>query len=825
MKSVVLLLLCLGVVYAATSCADEKLVVTTTEMGSGNIRWVEWSAGDKTTPETVYIVSGDHKVYRSGNAGKTFEKQDINDKIFSVHSTSNPAKFYFSGSSQALWVTNDDGKTYVARETPFVLLYVLPHPKQEDWVLALGYTQKCVQPDESGDCRTDLWLSNDLGKTWKLLKKYVKKALWGNVVKETVGDETVFVLCYTGEHASGDMRKKDRYNLEFQRTRDLFKLDSDGDYSKPHVIAFILYEDSILLGKLETDDDRSPIELWASLDDGTTFKKGDFPPNEHNLGARSYSILDMTERIAFVNVDHGAGNWGITYSSGMFDREFSDVLHYTNRSPWGAVDFLRMKGLDGIYLANRLPYDAKAKVPLRQPQTAITFDLGGEWQPLQAPTVDSEGKKISCSSSTCTLNLFGPAMSNYGRMYSVENAIGLIASTGIVSEYLVGNDPEAINTYFSRDAGLTWQEVAKGRHTYEFGDHGGLTVMTKTGDATKNVLFSWNEGGDWTECEFSNELIDATNIVIEPTATAVSFLLYGTRNNKDGTDTGVVVHLDFSTLHERECTADDYEEWSPKDGDGEFCLLGEKRTYLRRKPDAKCFNPKFDEAEQKETKADLCTCKREDYECDFCYDRDSNDKCVAICDDSDIIGLHEPATCKDVWYKTRGYRKVYSDKCIKPSDDAYAPIETKCSGSHDGGDGAGDGKSGGVSGGVIFVILLFIFLALLFLALFGVVAAARFDERVKSKIDPLIPSFLAGAWETLTDTSTSGASNIGSYDTLGGGMGGSLLDDLEDDDDDALDDHAEELDEESLAKKTEQVEGSSDDDDDDDDDFNPREEL
>ena len=33
------------------------------------------------------------------------------------------------------------------------------------------------------------------------------------------------------------------------------------------------------------------------------------------------------------------------------------------------------------------------------------------------------------------------------------------------------------STYFSRDAGLSWDEVAKGSHIYEFGDHGALIVM------------------------------------------------------------------------------------------------------------------------------------------------------------------------------------------------------------------------------------------------------------------------------------------------------------------------------------------------------------
>ena len=46
-----------------------------------------------------------------------------------------------------------------------------------------------------------------------------------------------------------------------------------------------------------------------------------------------------------------------------------------------------------------------------------------------------------------------------------------------VSTHLLTYVCAQVNTYFSRDAGLTWFEIAKGSHIYEFGDHGALIVM------------------------------------------------------------------------------------------------------------------------------------------------------------------------------------------------------------------------------------------------------------------------------------------------------------------------------------------------------------
>ena len=48
----------------------------------------------------------------------------------------------------------------------------------------------------------------------------------------------------------------------------------------------------------------------------------------------------------------------------------------------------------------------------------------------------------------------------FGSFYSTKNSIGIILGTGNVGSYL-SNRKDEINTYLSRDAGLTWFEVIK----------------------------------------------------------------------------------------------------------------------------------------------------------------------------------------------------------------------------------------------------------------------------------------------------------------------------------------------------------------------------
>ena len=52
--------------------------------------------------------------------------------------------------------------------------------------------------------------------------------------------------------------------------------------------------------------------------------------------------------------------------------------------------------------------------------------------------------------------------------------------------------------------------------------------------------------------KFSDEKIHVTNIIIEPNSVSQSFLLYGRKGEK-----GVIVALDFSSLHEPQCRGAD----------------------------------------------------------------------------------------------------------------------------------------------------------------------------------------------------------------------------------------------------------------------------
>ena len=69
----------------------------------------------------------------------------------------------------------------------------------------------------------------------------------------------------------------------------------------------------------------------------------------------------------------------------------------------------------------------------------------------------------------------------------------------------VGNIGETLapytesDTFLSRDAGFTWEEVHKDAHLWEFGDSGSILVIANDEEPTDHVLFSTDEGKNWRE--------------------------------------------------------------------------------------------------------------------------------------------------------------------------------------------------------------------------------------------------------------------------------------------------------------------------------------
>ncbi len=121
--------------------------------------------------------------------------------------------------------------------------------------------------------------------------------------------------------------------------------------------------------------------------------------------------------------------------------------------------------------------------------------------------------------------------------------------------------------------------MKKGSHIFEIGDHGGLLLFSEDQEKTDSVNFTWDEGLNWGDFKVTQNKFDITNIITDPENNSQKFMVYGVREERSvlknrrmvKTVTGVVVALDFTTLHQRICQGvdmpgtddSDYELWSP----------------------------------------------------------------------------------------------------------------------------------------------------------------------------------------------------------------------------------------------------------------------
>ncbi len=159
------------------------------------------------------------------------------------------------------------------------------------------------------------------------------------------------------------------------------------------------------------------------------------------------------------------------------------------------------------------------------------------------------------------------------------------------------------------------------------------------------------------------------NIVADPAAVGERVLLYGT----NAAGKGVIVHFDFSSLHERPCDADDYELWTPSSSAGMHCYLGVSKAYKRRLREAQCYNLEVIESVASEA---VCACTREDYACDECYvqkiGRDASNtcerddtyaECAKLLSNETSLWGEAPLNCEGTWTRTRGYLLVEGTRC------------------------------------------------------------------------------------------------------------------------------------------------------------------
>lgn len=655
----------------------------------------------------LLVHTKDHHVFRSTDGGETFKRitrtmkrreeksiensEEIGQVFKVIKSEADSRSLIFMGKKDAVWVSGNCGETMNVLNKDFSVSQIKMHPTEANWILATSI-KDCKEDDNLCLFGThSLYLSQDLGLTWREIVPDVKKFTWAlneQQINEGIPKERIFAILRTT--TNDKLVKTD----DFFATRTTLAKDCVEFHIRP----------SFLFAIQTVKGDEVKL-LVSKLSDGfNKFYKAMFP--DVKLKMKNVHILDTSEGVVFVLTKRRPEiPYGRLYISDSTGLRFRIALKYCLGSASRGADLTRVEGLEGIYLANIVSSKAakdyemalargstedeewdgqrgsSTKPPInkteltialkRNIRTVISFNKGGSWQFLTPPRYDVEGKKIVCQTD-CYLNLF-LFSDTFIPVYSQKSAHGIILANGNVGEFRT-NEWYSRDIYLSRDGGVTWVQIGKGPHVYDMADHGGLLMMGKLHLTTKHyasLSYSWNVGKSWNKMRISSVNSTLYDIFTDPNSITQTFLVQVLEIDLilSTLKKTSLYTLNFGNFHTRQCVGmfapgqpdSDFELWTPYGGKERDCLLGRRITYTKRKQESECYNG-----------IDLnipmsienCECTEADYECDFGFYRkelDSSSPCIPYKE----INYSAPADCPaGTYYEVSlGYRKITGDSC------------------------------------------------------------------------------------------------------------------------------------------------------------------
>ncbi|KAJ0055861.1 hypothetical protein NL108_013982, partial [Boleophthalmus pectinirostris] len=315
------------------------------------------------------------------------------------------------------------------------------------------------------------------------------------------------------------------------------------------------------------------------------------------------------------------------------------------------IDILEVKGVKGVFLANQ---KLNGKVT-----TVITYNKGRDWEHLTPPATDMNGKSLTCKAPDCHLHLHlrwadNPYVS--GTVHTKDSAPGLIMGAGNLGSKLVEYKEDM---YITSDCGKTWRQVFEEEHHILYLDHGGVIVAIKdTSIPLKILKFSIDEGRTWTVHNFTSTSVFVDGLLSEPGDETLVMTVFGHISYRSDWE---LVKVDFRQSFPRQCTEEDYESWQLTDLHGEKCIMGQERSFRKRKETSFCIKGK---SYTSALSTKPCQCTERDFNCDYGFERSQTEghRCFADFwfdpdappDDCHLGRSYESST---------GYRKVISNSC------------------------------------------------------------------------------------------------------------------------------------------------------------------
>lgn len=554
--------------------------------------------------------------------GKTFEEiRDLpaEDIKFIVPHHHFKDMVFFVTKKEKVHYTADRGHTFHSFKAPSQPLIdsegsLRPplrfHRDNKNWLIWVG--ERC----EHRECHLEASVSKDRGDHWTTISwDAVNCEFTGSHAYQQYPDRAVEqILC---------VEKAEDRNGERQLVVSNDFFDKERKVVLEQATEFATMDEFIVTAR--NNKETKSLEALTSLD-GFVYAEAHYPYNWKSSNEHVFTVLDSSTHavnmLVITELDRKMAH-GSLMKSNSNGTSYVLSIEGVNCDEQYYVDFEKMRGLEGVGMVNVVANRDAGTLP-KVLQTKITHNDGAEWAYLPPPKADLDGKSFCTSSKAgqnqgdekCALHIHGyTERADTRNTYSSDGAVGLMFGWGNVGSSL-GSLRDA-DTFMTRDAGITWTQVQKGRWKWSLGDQGSIIVLVPTHDAqpkTNFVFYSMDEGVTWEKKEFSEQEIEVADISTMRSGGSRNFLIYG----KQGSEI-VTINLDFGGLSDRECQfveddpeQSDYYLWSPKHPlQQDNCLFGHQSQYLRKKQDKKCYNKfRMEHLYNKQN----CTCTRQDYE-------------------------------------------------------------------------------------------------------------------------------------------------------------------------------------------------------------------
>uniref|UniRef100_A0A8C5XDM3 VPS10 domain-containing receptor SorCS2 n=1 Tax=Microcebus murinus TaxID=30608 RepID=A0A8C5XDM3_MICMU len=547
---------------------------------------------------------------------------------------------------QSLFLSADEGATFQKQLVPFFVETLTFHPKEEDKVLA--YTRD-----------SKLYASSDLGKKWTLLQERVTK------------DHVFWAV-------SGVDADPDLVHMEAQDPSGGFRYVTCHIHNCSKETLTALFAGPIDHGSLAVQDDY--IFFKATSTNRTkyyvSYRRNEFVLMKLPKYAlpKDLQIISTDENQVFVAVQewHQADTYNLYQSDPRgvhYALALRDVRSSRQAEESVVIDILEVRGVKGVFLANQ-KIDGKV-------MTLITYNKGRDWDYLRPPSMDMNGKPTNCKPPDCHLHLHlrwadNPYVS--GTVHTKDTAPGLIMGAGNLGSQLVEYKEEM---YITSDCGHTWRQVFEEEHHILYLDHGGVIVAVKdTSIPLKTLKFSLDEGLTWSTHNFTSTSVFVDGLLSEPGDETLVMTVFGHISFRSDWE---LVKVDFRPSFSRQCSEDDYSSWDLTDLQGDRCIMGQQRSFRKRKSTSWCIKGRsFTSA----LTSRVCECRDSDFLCDYGFERSPSseseaNKCSA---NFWFNPLSPPDDCAlgQTYTSSLGYRKAVSNVCEGGVDLQQSPVQLQC---------------------------------------------------------------------------------------------------------------------------------------------------